>query len=766
MGGKISQTRHRRETILIAKKFGSFSPKPVVTWKTVAIYLAVLLTLAIPAAGVYAWESGRIETEARQEVDDQIAPYQHSLISQLEQRRGHLHGLTAFAEASAEPGELEKEFDIFARGLVADEPGLRAVEIAPGGVIKYLYPLEGNEAALGADLINDPRAAIRRDVKEGIATGKTILGGPYKLLQGGQGFVAREPIYNPDGSFWAMSQLVFNIDNMLSDAGLNDDDLPFNLTLRMGGGEIIYGDAGVFKQQPVLKKIEIMNKSITMAAIPKDGWDAAAAPRLRMTLFNTSAITILLAFIISGALDRQRYLKAMVSEKTGELEHSNAMLMRSDRMNKLHTAIDEIIIHAADEASLYDSVCQTVVNVGGFKMCWLGLVDDADQSILPVAMAGAVDGYLDEIKITVKDIPEGRGPTGTAIREDRTYIITDIANNPVMAPWREQALKRGLRASGAFPIRADGSPIGALVVYSDKVQVVHDDIIALMEEIASGVSFAREKINQALELDHAASFPKVDPSPIVEFHVSGLVLFHNEAATKALERAGLPDQFDRFRPKDMDLMISLFADNPGISTQYREVTIGDRVFGETITYFGEADTIRIYTMDITDKKNFEAELIGRQDELQKSNIALSRTLTMYEVLTRVNESIMKSRDRNKLLSTVCSIMTETAGYDLSFILSPPAGNEKMKILASSDPDKRYAPFVKAFLDKGYKNKNVKDSILTKKPFVCTEIGECACTADWKDEMHKPGFSVYGIFPIVSTNITTGLIAVFARDPGL
>lgn len=600
--------------------------KPFITFKTVLIFTVIFALLMIPAVIYYAREAGNIEAATRESVIRAAEPYYHSLFTQLTERRGQLKGLSAFALSNNELGELDKEFNVFARGLATEEPGIRAVEIAPGGVITYVYPEKGNEIAKNADIINDKRPDVKRDVKKLIDSRKVMLGGPYQLLQGGQGLVAREPLYNEDGSFWAIAQIVFNVNNLIMDAGLGDKKLPFKFLLTANNGSKLYGDAAVNGQNPVVEKINIMEMTLKFSAVPSGGWAAASAPRRNNLIIMELTFVIFLSFLLTGAIDRQRYLNDLVASKVSELKESNMRLTRADRINKLLTATDDIIIHAIDETSLYDEVCRAIVEVGGFRMCWIGMIDSADESVLPVAMAGAVEGYFDEINVSVRDIPEGQGQTGTAIRENKTVVCDDIENDPTMALWREQSLKRGYKRTGAFPIVSEGTPVGALTVYSEYTGPVGQDVITVMEEIVSDISFAREKIDQALELDHAASFPRVNPSPIVEFHVSGVVLYHNEAAARALERAGLAEQFDLFKPKDVDLMAELFAEHPGISTQYREVDIGEKTFGESIIYFKESETFRIYTLDISDKKKFERELITRQDELEDSYQKLNKTL--------------------------------------------------------------------------------------------------------------------------------------------
>ena len=58
-----------------------------------------------------------------------------------------------------------------------------------------------------------------------------------------------------------------------------------------------------------------------------------------------------------------------------------------------------------------------------------------------VARAGADDGYVDLAAVTWADTERGRGPAGTAIREQRTVVMRDLRANPAFAPWLEEAVK-------------------------------------------------------------------------------------------------------------------------------------------------------------------------------------------------------------------------------------------------------------------------------------------------------------------------------------
>ena len=133
---------------------------------------------------------------------------------------------------------------------------------------------------------------------------------------------------------------------------------------------------------------------------------------------------------------------------------------------------------------------------GGFKMAWVGMVDAQGDIVKAVAQYGLEEGYLERIIISLREGPESLGPTGTAVREDRSDICNDIANDPRMAPWREEALTRGYRSSGSFPLRVGSRVVGSLTMYAGEPGFFTDEEVRLLESLAQDVSFAMESLER------------------------------------------------------------------------------------------------------------------------------------------------------------------------------------------------------------------------------------------------------------------------------
>ena len=155
----------------------------------------------------------------------------------------------------------------------------------------------------------------------------------------------------------------------------------------------------------------------------------------------------------------------------------------------------EAIVRIRQRLPLFEEVCWVLVERGHLRMAWVGEVDDHGW-IIPIAHAGVTDGYLDDLRISVRDVPEGRGPTGTAARERHHILVTDIATDERMAPWREAALARGYRSSAAFPLALDDRCVAVLTAYASDPGFFDEQQVELFDRMAADLSFASEAMER------------------------------------------------------------------------------------------------------------------------------------------------------------------------------------------------------------------------------------------------------------------------------
>jgi PAS domain S-box-containing protein len=166
-------------------------------------------------------------------------------------------------------------------------------------------------------------------------------------------------------------------------------------------------------------------------------------------------------------------------------------LRRMNRELRAISTCNQVLMLATCELTLLKDICRIVCDEAGYRMAWAGYAEnDEAKSVRPAAWAGNEDGYLATAAVNWADTERGRGPSGSAIRSGKTAVSQDLANDPQIAPWREDALLRGYRSSIALPLKdEDGRTFGCLTIYSAETGAFTPAEIALLEELAGDLAF-------------------------------------------------------------------------------------------------------------------------------------------------------------------------------------------------------------------------------------------------------------------------------------
>ena len=173
-----------------------------------------------------------------------------------------------------------KEFQALSQMISDDSQIIKAIEQAPDGVVKDIYPLKGNEAAFGIDMLNSP--ARKHEANLAMKSGQYTIAGPYELNQGGLGSLLFEPIYITDKSgeksFWGFSILVLDWNRFIEELELDkltDASYCYQMWKKDGnsGKKTIIAQGGdAIHKGAVQISCKVPNDTWYFEIIPHTGW--------------------------------------------------------------------------------------------------------------------------------------------------------------------------------------------------------------------------------------------------------------------------------------------------------------------------------------------------------------------------------------------------------------------------------------------------------------------------------------------------------------
>jgi len=250
---------------------------------------------------------------------------------------------------------------------------------------------------------------------------------------------------------------------------------------------------------------------------------------------------------------------------------------RNQRVNQLYAALsqcNQAIVRCTSEAELFAQACRVVVDFGGMKMAWIGVLDEKSNLIRPIASYGSGTEYLDGLQISVNaDEPSGRGPTGTAFRENRPFWCQDFQHDTASQAWHERGAQFLWKASAALPLHRDNAVKLVFNLYADVTNAFDEEVRNLLVEMAADIDYAlksfareaqREQTEEALRESEQRLRTIIETEPecinvldsdgrLLEMNAAGLAMFE----ANSLEEAQQHNLADFLLPEYRDSFIAL-----------------------------------------------------------------------------------------------------------------------------------------------------------------------------------------------------------------
>ncbi len=295
----------------------------------VASAIISVLLFSFMAWGIVQYDRTYLEAlraEDEKEVVSKLSLVRGNLESALNAKLALVNGPAGMIHATGVANQ--EAFSRFAAQIGRNVSGVSSLQLAPDGIVTYVWPLETNKAAIGHNLLGDPDRA--EAARRAIESRSTWIAGPLDLIQGGTALIARQPIFLPEPSggdrFWGFSTLLLDLDLLYEEAGLNEAGGDIQLAIRGkdakgSRGEKFYGADDFEWNKAVMAEVSLPSGSWQMAAMPRGGWAAHYKERQRLiaVLGFTSLLLACLFYII---LRMPQSMRRMIRSANAALERS------------------------------------------------------------------------------------------------------------------------------------------------------------------------------------------------------------------------------------------------------------------------------------------------------------------------------------------------------------------------------------------------------------------------------------------------------------
>jgi PAS domain S-box-containing protein len=204
---------------------------------------------------------------------------------------------------------VPENFDSIGKKLLASNQTISAVQLVPKGIIRYTFPMKGNEAAIGLDILKS--VYLQKEALKSIQTQKMYFAGPINLKQGGVGIVGRLPVFQ-NNKFWGFSAVIIKLEDLLKSSGAYSIDsskyyFQFSKIDLATDKEVFY----------LPKENKFLNNYSVAISIPDGDWRIYLTSKHQNYLNAQIVIPAIFGLLLAGLFG---FLITLMLEKPAELQ--------------------------------------------------------------------------------------------------------------------------------------------------------------------------------------------------------------------------------------------------------------------------------------------------------------------------------------------------------------------------------------------------------------------------------------------------------------
>jgi diguanylate cyclase (GGDEF)-like protein len=198
-------------------------------------------------------------------------------------------------------------------------------------------------------------------------------------------------------------------------------------------------------------------------------------------------------------------VRRALSEAAAKAERvrQEEQIARLNRVLRMLSGINGLVLRIRDRTELLRETCRLAVSVGGYSVAIASSRVPGFSSIQPMAWSGISDEMTEKLRAYVAEaVGRESSVIAKAIRTGKEFVCNNTANIAATATFDSLMLQSGLLSVVALPLLVDGSVIALLVLTARDSDVVSEEELLMLREVAGNLSFGL----QYLQRDTTARF--------------------------------------------------------------------------------------------------------------------------------------------------------------------------------------------------------------------------------------------------------------------
>ena len=333
-------------------------------------------------------------------------------------------------------------------------------------------------------------------------------------------------------------------------------------------------------------------------------------------------------------------------------------------------SVNQFIVREKDQKKLLQGACEILNQTRNYKFVWIGIVQEGSKNVIPVGQAGFSQDYLKSIKVTWDDADTGKGPTGTALKTGKPFIMSNMAEDPRYKPWRKQALKHGYAASAAIPLIYEKRVFGALNVYATMADSFDEEEISLLTEVGMDIAFALHNMKVEEKRQQAEAALRKSNEKL-EAKVTERTLELKQANTRLQELDRLKSMFIASMSHELRTPLNSIIGFTGIILQGLTGEINAEQKDQLQRVFGSAQHLLDLINDVIDISKIEAgrfdiypEEFSLDEVVDEAASTLSLEISKKELVLEISvpKDVQLKTDRKRVLQCILNYLSNASKF--------------------------------------------------------------------------------------------------------